>query len=143
MVNNKFVGTWRLRSITSRSVDGAAAYPYGPDAAGYITYTDDGFMAVSIMSAGRPAYATGDQMGGTVEEKAAAANTYLTYHGRYTVLPDRVIHHSEICLYPNWIGADIVRFYRFDGDVLTLTAPPTLVNGAIRTNEIVWERMRQ
>ena len=80
MIVNPFTGTWRLRSMTSRSDDGAVTYPYGPDAAGYITYTDDGFMAVSIMTVGRPAYATPDQLGGTVEEKAAAANTYLTYH---------------------------------------------------------------
>lgn len=136
-----FVGTWRLRSMTSRAEDGTLTFPYGPDAVGYITYTDDGFMAVSIMSAGRPPYTSDDQMGGTIGEKAAAADAYLTYHGRYTVLPDRVIHHSEICLYPNWIGADIARFYRLDGDVLTLTAPPSQVNGTLRTNQIVWERV--
>jgi len=44
MTSNPFVGTWRLRSMTSRAEDGTVTYPYGPDAAGYITYTDDGFM---------------------------------------------------------------------------------------------------
>ncbi|HEY3288622.1 MAG TPA: lipocalin-like domain-containing protein [Anaerolineae bacterium] len=143
MTPNPFVGTWRLRSVTSRAEDGTLTYPYGPDALGYITYTDDGFMAVSIMSAGRSPYAGDDQMGGTVAEKAASADAYLTYHGRYTVLPDRVIHHSEISLYPNWIGADIVRFYHFDGDILTLTAPLIRMSGTLRTNQIVWERIQR
>jgi hypothetical protein len=42
------------------------------------------------------------------------------------VLPDEdtVIHHIEVCSYPNWIGNAQVRFARLEGDLLTLSTKP-------------------
>jgi hypothetical protein len=42
------------------------------------------------------------------------------------VLPaqNTVIHHIEVCSYPNWIGNAQVRFAKLDGDVLVLSTNP-------------------
>lgn len=92
------------------------------------------------MTANRPRFASGDAGGGTTEERLAAADTYLSYCGRYEVRPDKVIHHVEVSLFPNWIGMDQERFFEFDGDRLSLSTPPFLVSGKQQSARLIWER---
>jgi len=47
--------------------------------------------------------------------RVAAADSYIAYFGRYEVKQDRVTPHLEASLFPNWVGTDQERFYRFDG----------------------------
>jgi hypothetical protein len=42
----------------------------------------------------------------------------------------------------NWVNTDLVRLARLKGDQLTLVTPPLSVGGAIRTTELVWERIK-
>ena len=49
---------------------------------GYIIDTADGYTSVSMVSDGRRNYADGDLRGGTVEERLAAAESYISYCGR-------------------------------------------------------------
>ena len=97
-------------------------------------------MSVAIMGANRSRFASGDIKGGSTEEKAAAADTYLTYCGRYEVQGDAVIHHIELSLFPNWVGVDQKRYLRLDGNTLLLSTPPILVEGIERAIHLVWER---
>jgi hypothetical protein len=46
-----------------------------------------------------------------------------------------VIHHVQACLVPSWVGTDLKRTYRFDGNRLVLTA--STATGVL---ELVWER---
>jgi hypothetical protein len=59
------------------------------------------------------------------------------------VLPDQdtVIHHIEVCSYPNWIGNAQVRLAKLDGDLLTLSAKPMTFQGGERTAQLVCERV--
>ena len=50
-------------------------------------------MSVTVMSANRLKFTSGDIKGGTTEEKVAAADTYISYCGKYEVQQDTVIHH--------------------------------------------------
>jgi hypothetical protein len=140
MTQSLFFGTWRLISFESRTADGEVSYPYGRDAIGYITYGDSGYMSVAIMAAHRQQFAAGDILGGTTEEKVHAAETYLSYCGRYEVLTGKVIHRIEVRLFPNWIGGVQERFYTFTDNRLTLSTPPILLNGKLRTSYLIWER---
>jgi hypothetical protein len=142
MAQNPFVGTWRLVSFELRKADGEVSYPFGQDAVGYIMYSQDGYMSVAFMPANRPRFAVGDIMGGTMEEKAAAAETYVSYCGKYEIQEDKVVHHIEVSFFPNWIGVDQERFYSLDGDRLSLFTPPLLVGGMEQTGYLVWERVR-
>ena len=136
----EFVGVWRLQSMEVHSRDGKSTYPFGEDASGYICYTKEGFMSVSIMRRERGQYSSNDYLGGTIDERAAAAHGYLSYCGPYETTEDRVIHHVEMSLFPNWIGQDLVRFYRFDGDRLFLTTDPFVIDGNEQIARLVWRR---
>jgi hypothetical protein len=140
MAQNPFVGAWRLLSFEMRTTEGQVSYPFGRDAVGYIMYTENGYMSVAFMSANRRRYASGDILGGSTEEKVAAVDSYISYCGRYKVQGNKVIHHVEASLFPNWIGMDQERFFRLDGNKLYLSTPPTLVSGKQQTSYLIWER---
>jgi hypothetical protein len=139
------VGTWRLRSWKNVDSDGSAVDALGDKPVGYIFYNRDGFMSVEIMAADRAPYRVPDAFGGTAEERSEAIGTYLSYAGPFEVLSDQetVIHQIEVCSYPNWIGNAQVRFAKLDGDLLTLSAEPTTMQGVERTAVLVWERVRR
>ena len=75
-------------------------------------------------------------------EIVAAYGTYISYCGKYEVTEDRVIHHVEVSFYPNWIGKDQVRFYKFEGDRLILSTPPMILGGKQQSGYLIWERMK-
>lgn len=141
MDNTTLVGTWKLVSMEHIDETGAVSYPYGPDAAGYIMYGADGWMAVEIMSAGRPPYPADYDQGEGLADKAMAADTYLSYCGQYRVVGDRVVHHVEISLHPNQTGVALPRYVALDGDRLTLSGPPVAWRGRQRTARITWQRL--
>ena len=142
MTQDSFIGIWRLISLELRSMDEQVSHPFGKNPIGYIIYTEDGYMYVSFMSANRPKFASSNSIrGGTTEEKVAAADTYLSYCGKYEVQDNRVIHHIEVSFFPNWSGVDQVRFFKFDGNRLSLSTPPLLLAGKQQTAHLIWERV--
>jgi hypothetical protein len=140
MAHNPFVGAWRLLSWENRSADGRVSHPLGREISGYILYSADGYMNVAIMAAGRPRYGGDDALGGTVDERARAAKTYLSYAGTYELGDGEIIHHVQVSLFPNWVGGEQRRFYELDGDRLTLSTAPMLLAGIERRAFLVWER---
>jgi len=81
----------------------------------------------------------------------------LSAHGRrYEVRGEKVIHHVEISLFPNWSGPSgsgkaQERSFAFShvilseakdlsGDRLTLTAPPMRIGGVELTLVAIWQR---
>jgi len=141
MAQHPFTGTWRLVSFEIRSADGQVSYPFGQDAVGYIMYSEDGHMAVVLTTANRPKFAFGDILGGNTEEKVAAAESYVSYFGRYEIQGDKVVHHIEVSFFPNWTGVDQERFFVLEGDRLSLSTPPTLLAGMQQTAHLIWERV--
>jgi hypothetical protein len=145
MKAENLLGTWRLRSWKNLGGDGSAVDALGETPVGYIFYNPDGFMSVEIMAADRAPYREPDAFGGTPEERSEAISTYLSYSGPFEVLSDQdtVIHHIEVCSYPNWIGNAQVRYAKLDGDTLTLSTKPMIFQGVERTAELVWERVER
>ena len=142
MTSNPLIGTWRLISWETRSVDGQKiSYPLGKDAVGYIMYNEDGYMFVAIMRPNRVRFAAGDLLGGSPEEKVQAADTYVSYCGRYEFRGGTVIHHVDLSLFPNWVGVEQERLVEFRGNRLTLSTRPILLGGVQRTAHLIWERV--
>jgi hypothetical protein len=142
MTPNPLIGTWRLVSWENRSlVDGQISYPLGKDAAGYIMYNQDGYMFVAIMGPNRLKFAANDLLSGTPEEEAQAEETYVSYCGQYDFDGDKVVHHVELSLFPNWVGVDQERVVEFTGNRLTLSTPPILLRGIQQTAHLIWERV--
>jgi hypothetical protein len=137
------IGTWRLRSWKNHASDGSVVDPMGENPVGYIFYNHDHYMSVEIMAEHRAPYHDADVLGGTTQERSEAISTYLSYSGPFEVLPeqDTVIHHIEVCSFPNWIGNAQVRYGKLDGDVLVLSTKPMVFQGVERRAELVWERV--
>src|SRR5579862_39754 len=145
MLKDQFVGTWKLAGTEFRGSDGTLYYPYGKEASGFIIYDADGHMAVQIMGSDRPRFASDDMQGGSPDEAKAAFDRYIAYFGTYTVdeTQSRVIHHMQGALLPNWVGRDQIRQFKFEGNRLTLTTPPTLRGGNSLVGMLIWERMTE
>jgi hypothetical protein len=141
MSADRFVGAWRLLSLEARTSTGDVGYPYGQDAAGYLLYSREGYISVSVMQARRTSFASPDARQAPAEEKLAAFDTYSSYSGRYEVRGQKVIHHVEISSFPNWTGKDQERFFAFSGDRLTLTAPPMRIGGVEQNLVAIWQRL--
>ncbi len=141
MVQNPFIGTWRLIRDEVKSADGKLSYPYSKDAVGYISYNEDGYVFVAVMSANRPRYASERFRGATNEEKVNAADTYFSYCGTYEIQGNTVIHHIEVGLFPNFVGSSLKRTFSFNGDRLTLRTP-ALTGDGIKGNQcMIWKRV--
>jgi Lipocalin-like domain len=135
------VGAWRLVSWENQAADGQITYPMGADALGYLLYTADGRFSVTISRRGRAGFAAGDLLSGTTEEQARAVEGFVAYAGRYSFHGDRVIHHVELSLFPNWVGSDQERWVELAEDRLTLSASPLLLAGRQQIPRLVWERV--
>lgn len=138
----ELVGAWRLVSWENRGADGQLSYPMGVDARGYLIYTADGRFSVTISRADRARFTGGDLLGGTVSEKARAAEGFVAYAGRYTGRGDHVVHHVELSLFPNWVGTDQQRLADLSEDTLILSARPVLLGGKQQVPRLVWQRVR-
>jgi hypothetical protein len=134
------VGAWRLISWENQAADGQVTYPMGPDPNGYVLYAADGRFSITISRRGRAGFAAGDLLSGTAEEKARAMEGFVAYAGRYSFDGDRVVHHVELSLFPNWVGTDQERWVELAGDRLTLSANPLLLAGKQQVPRLVWER---
>ncbi len=134
------VGTWRFIISELRSEDGQVVYPDGMHPVGYLIYTENGYFSVQNMHADRKKHATEDLHTGTDEEKLADYNSFFCCCGKYDVLEDSVIHHIEVCHFPNWIGIDQQRFIKFEGKQMHLSTPPLPIGGKMQTAHLIWER---
>jgi hypothetical protein len=138
---NALEGAWRLVSWENQAADGQVTYPMGTDALGYLLYTADGRFSVTISRTGRAGFAAGDLLAGTTEEKARAVEGFVAYAGRYSFFGERVIHHVELSLFPNWVGGDQERWVELAGDQLILSASPLLLAGKQQVPRLMWERV--
>ncbi len=137
--DDKLVGTWKLVSASSTTSTGERSQtPYGANPVGFLTYTGDGRVTAMIGFGERESLSFG---GGTLEEQAAAFKTFLAYAGWYRLTGDKVTHHIELSSIPNYVGKDLVRSVKFEGNQIILVTPPTPVNGKTQTVELIWQRL--
>ena len=132
------VGVWRFQKSVDTRADGSirAGYP-GSNLDGYVVYTSDGFVSVTLMPKARHwrvDNATNEQFRQTVEVGTA-------YSGRYEVDPvaHTVTHTATVCLDPADEGKQLVRTYKIDGDTLTLSGT-WLLEGETLGFAITWRR---
>jgi hypothetical protein len=65
-----------------------------------------------------------------------AATAFVSYAGPYEIRDDKVIHHAEVSLFPEWAGTDLIRTYEFSGNQLYLRS--SIPGGGVY--EFCWER---
>ena len=141
MADDRFTGTWKLMSYEVRSVGGRVICPWGEHPEGRLTYTDDGHVSVAMMASGRRRFDAREMKHGTPEEKVAAVDSYISYAGTYEVDGNKVIHHVEVSLFPNWVGEDQVRNFQFDDELLMLSTDPAPGDEKQKTGHLIWEKI--
>lgn len=142
MSKDRLVGTWRLLSSEIQLAGGTVIHPLGEDSQGLLILNSSGTLAAQLMRPGRPAFASGDLLGGTAEEIEAAYKGYIAFYGKYDVdESDASLSYTvDGSLFPNWIGHPQQRFYELDGDQLILRTPPMLVGGVEGQGVLKWQR---
>ena len=140
----QFLGAWKLLSFEFRRSDGGVNYPLGKDAVGLLMYDATGYMSVHLMSPNRKSFAVSDQLKGTPEEMKSAFEGFIAYFGIYEIDEEKatVVHHVKGSLFPNLVGKDQKRLFKFSGDKLELTAPAKPWGGVPMTGVLLWERVR-
>ena len=122
-VRDRFAGVYEL----------AAYAAHGDEPTGRIWYAPNGQMSALLFPPGRPPFTNST----SAEEYRQAMRGVIAYYGTYTVDPDAgiVTHHVMGASNPSWIGDDFVRWYRLDGDELTLS-----LNEGF-DNTLLWRRV--
>ena len=141
--SGSLVGTWKLVSCESRFEDGAVEPSLGLDPIGQLMYDASGRMSVHLMRRDRPAFASTDLRGGTPQELKVEFNSHQSYFGRYLVdvATGAVSHQIEGGSFPNWTGTTQKRFYKLEGNRLSLSTPPILIDGKQARVLLIWERV--
>ncbi len=87
-------------------------------------YQGNGEMSAQLMRTAPPHVASPDPFKATAEESDRAWRNYIGYWGKYRVDSEArtVVRHIEGGWFPNWIGQEQIRSFRFDRDRLVLEA---------------------
>ena len=140
---NRLIGTWTLRSMSSRDgTTGQETKVWGDNPIGFLTYTAGGHMSAVLAAARRP-ISTASAGDASADEQAMLFRQSIAYAGRYELSGDAVIHHVEVAGDPTWIGKDQKRFVRFEGETLILSTPAiaTPIAPDPQVFVLAWERV--
>jgi Lipocalin-like domain len=136
----QFIGRWRLVSWSAVDDEGRVEHPVGDRPQGFAVLMPDGWAAVQVAFTNRPAMAGPDPFTADEAEQARAYATYLAYVSRYEVREDVLVLDVEMSLWPNQLGTQQVRRYRFEDGELLLQLPPVESGGRRLTHELRWRR---
>ena len=130
------VGNWKLVSfVTEELATGKKTPLLGEHPKGYLIYTPQGRMvALGVHETRNPP---------KVDEDRINLHKYMfAYSGRYTVDGDKVVHHVDVSWSEDFTGVDLIRFFKLEGDRLTITTAPSksAIIGVEATSVLVWER---
>ena len=138
---NSVLGTWKLKLFVREVFATGEKYnQLGEHPDGCLSYSEDGRMYAILTSDKR---ITPREMTPTDEERANLYGTMQAYAGTYTVDAEKVIHHVDISWNHVWAGTDQIRFYKLDGNTLTITTAPNKspYDGREGRGILVWERV--
>jgi hypothetical protein len=143
-VRRQFVGTWKLVSTEEKLKDGSVR-PFkevGPRGAGYLMYSDDGYMCAALMNPDRPRWDDPP----TAAQKIAAIEGFAAYCGRFEIdsVNHVMWHYPDLAWKPNYVGTKQSRPYRFEGNRLILSDKMPLEDeGEVEHWTIVWEKVNE
>jgi lipocalin-like protein len=112
-----FVGSWGLVSFEEVLPSGEVLKPFGDSPLGLILYQADGHVSAQLSVNSPTRFASEDPLQASAEEATEAWRTYFGYWGSFKVYAEKgvVVHRVEGSSFPNWIGTEQVRHFRFDG----------------------------
>lgn len=84
-----------------------------------------------------------DPRAGTSEEIKTAFENYIGYYGTFDLdeTNRKLTFHTKGAWLPNWIG-DQIRYYKFEGNRMTISTAPVLFDGKNRVGKLIWDSKR-
>ncbi|HUT50320.1 MAG TPA: lipocalin-like domain-containing protein [Alphaproteobacteria bacterium] len=141
MSASSLAGAWRLESFVFTDDGGGTHTPLGESPHGLVLITPDNYLSLSFMADGRQAFAESSLLGGSADERAAAAASYVSFGGPFRVEGDEVVVEVAAAFHPNWAGSVQRRRFRLEGGTLTLmTAQAIPVDGKNLMGQAVLRR---
>ena len=141
--DNPVLGTWKLKSIVHEvTATGEKINEFGEHPSGYISYSADGRMYAIATADNRVKPLAANP---TDEQRAKLHQSMFAYAGTYTLEGDKVTHHVDISWNENWTGSEQVRFFKLDGNTLTITSPSSFKrpqDGREVRTVVVWEKVK-
>jgi Lipocalin-like domain len=139
---NPILGTWKLQSLVHEaSATGQRSSPFGDRPDGYLSYSADGRMYAIGVVEDRP---KPRDLVPTDEEKVELQRSMFAYAGTYTADGEKVVHHVDVSWNQSWTGTDLVRFYKLDGNTLTITTAraQSAIDGEEGEFILVWKKIQ-
>jgi len=141
-VKHKLIGTWKLVSYIREEIpSGRKSELMGPLPSGYLIYGADGRMMVIFVHSDRK-----KPLGAvpTPAESEELLKGLVSYTGTYAVKGDAIVHHVDVSWNESWTGTDQTRFYKFEGNRLSLATTKSLdsVEGKLSVRTLIWERVK-
>ena len=139
---NPIIGKWKLQSLVyEATATGQRSSPFGDHPVGYLSYSPDGRMYAIGVVEDRP---KPRDLVPTDEEKAKLQESMFAYAGTYTADGEKVIHRVDISWNHSWTGTDLVRFYKLNGNTLTITTARarSAIDGEEGEFVLVWDKVQ-
>jgi hypothetical protein len=139
---NPLLGTWKLKSfVRDVTATGERIHQFGERPSGYLSYSADGLMNAIVTSDNRTRPREAHL---TDEDRVKLHRTMVAYAGTYTLEDDKVTHHIDVSSNEWSTGTNEVRFYKIEGNILTITTPPnrSLLDGGEGRTIAVWEKVK-
>jgi hypothetical protein len=136
------IGTWKLLSYVREVLGSDERFnQFGDDPAGYLGYSQDGRMYAIFVRQHR---ITPSDVVPTDEEGVKLLGTMVAYAGSFTLHDDRVVHHIDVSWNQAWTGTDQTRYYKLEGDILTITTAPyrSYQDGRQGRSVLVWKKVQ-
>jgi hypothetical protein len=134
----QLVGSWKLSSWTIQIIGGEVTEPFGPNPKGRAVFTPDEYAAFVIVAANRKPAAND-------ADSAVLLKTLMAYTGKFTIDGDKFTTKVDISWNELLTGQDQVRFFKLEGDKLTIRTAEQ-VSAVFPGKKVIgtldWERER-
>ncbi len=143
-MENKFIGAWELVEFKMETM-GVSFHPFSKEAHGILIYAPEKKMSVNMVDPRRKVF-KGAAKGvglGTIKEMGEAFKGCAAYYGDYKIDEEKqcITHKVKGSISPNEIGIDMVRYYTFSDDLLTLRTAPMKVLFLDLVGTVIWRRI--
>jgi hypothetical protein len=138
-VEKQLLGVWKLESHYMESRTGEKKNFFGEKPNGYLIFTSQKRMMALLTAEGR-------KNPDTDEDRIAAFWSMSAYSGIYRVEGDKWTTKVDVAWTETWIGSDQIRFFKLEGDrltVITMWLPNPLQPGNPEARGVaVWSRVK-
>ena len=133
----QLIGVWKLQTYELEFQDtGERKTQFGEHPNGFLIFTAEGRMMAVLTAESRP-------IPQTDSDRAAALRSMFAYSGIYRLEGDHWTTKVDTSWNEAWTGTDQVRFFKVDGDTLTITsawAASLNFDGRTARGHLVWTR---